>query len=186
MNIMTSLAAAGARSSRHLALEPGTILIPAGLLLGLAYLAYDGIRIRPLMLLATWLAGPSRCCCARVGPRGAGPRRAAAIPLQFGTAPGHAVAATLLVPALGALWLAHGLRRRLTWTASPADRPWLLFLAAGLLSSLRDRPRHRRTPRCRSRPTILVQLAQWAIFAFAALAYWLPGMLLRGPRDAGG
>ncbi len=182
---MTSLAARWRTRSRDISLSSlAPILIPAGLLLGLAYLAYDGIGIRPLMLLA--VAGGALALLLR--PEW-GPvvlvLAALAVPLQFGTGTEVTLnAATLLVPALGALWLAHGLlRRRLTWTASPADRPWLLFLAAGLLSLGIGRATWDPAVPVQA-DFILVQLAQWAIFAFAALAYWLPGMLLRGPRDA--
>jgi hypothetical protein len=85
--------------------------------------------------------------------------------------------ATLLVPALFALWLLDGIRRReLRWAASPVNRPLVLFLLAGLLSLL--------IGNVLWEPVIpkpgnfwLVQLAQWAIFAFAALAFWLAANL---------
>jgi hypothetical protein len=181
---MTSLAARWRARTGDISLSSlAPIVIPAGLLLGLAYLAYDGIGMRPLMLLA--VAGGALVLLKRPDY---GPVllvvSAVAIPMAFGT--GSEVAlntATLLVPALGVLWLAHGLlRRRLAWTASPADRPWLLFLAAGLLSLGIGRATWDPAVPVKS-SFIIVQLAQWAIFAFAALAYWLPGMLLRGTRD---
>ncbi|MHB1317988.1 MAG: O-antigen ligase family protein [Anaerolineae bacterium] len=158
-------------------------LIPVVLLLGLAYLAYDGIGTRLLMLLA--VAGGAFVLLKRPVY---GPvllvLAAVAIPLEFGT--GSEVAlntATLLVPALGALWLVHGLLlRNLAWTTSPADGPWLLFLAAGLLSLAIGRATWDPAVPVKAN-FVVVQLAQWAIFAFAALAYWLPGMLLRGTRD---
>ena len=162
-------------------------LAPAGivavLLLGIAYLARGGFSMRPLMLLA--LAGGVLVLLNRPEY---GPVllvvAAVAVPLEFGT--GSEVAlntATLLIPLLGLLWLVRGLvGRRLTWTPSPADRPWLYFLAAGLLSLAIGRATWDPAVPVKS-SFIIVQLAQWAIFAFAALAYWLPGMLLKGPRD---
>ncbi len=181
---MTSLAARWRTRSRDISLSSlAPILIPAGLLLGLAYLAYDGIGIRPLMLLA--VAGGALALLLR--PEW-GPvvlvLAALAVPLQFGTGTEVTLnAATLLVPALGLLWLVRGLlTHQLAWRASPADRPWVLLLVAGLLSLGIGRATW--DPAVPMKESfILVQLAQWAIYAFAALAYWLPGMLLRGPRD---
>jgi O-antigen ligase len=82
-------------------------------------------------------------------------------------------AATLLIPALFGLWLVEGIRRReFHWRAARLNRPLLLFLLAGLLSLL--------VGNALWDPVIsksgnfwLVQLAQWAIFVFAALAFWL-------------
>jgi hypothetical protein len=102
------------------------------------------------------------------------------LPLQFGT--GTAVAinpATLLVPALLGLWLLDMVRQRdVHLVPSRTNRPLLLFLLAGLLSLLIGNaiwdPAVPREPNF-----IIVQLAQWAIFAFSAGAYWLMGNLVR-------
>jgi len=102
------------------------------------------------------------------------------VPLEFGT--GTAVAvnpATLLVPALLGLWLLDMVRRReLHLAPSRTTRPLSLFLLAGLLSFLVGNviwdPA---VPR--SGNFTMVQLAQWAMFVFAAGAFWLTGNLTR-------
>jgi O-antigen ligase len=82
-------------------------------------------------------------------------------------------AATLLIPALFVFWLldsAHN--RELRWVGSRVDRPLLFFLLAGLLSLLVGNVLW--DPAIpKSANFWLVQWAQWAIFAFAALAFWL-------------
>ncbi len=101
------------------------------------------------------------------------------VPLEFGT--GTEVAlnlATLLIPALLALWVLDMVRRRdLRLLPSHANRSLLLFLLAGLFSLLIGNalwdPAVPRSSRF-----ILVQLAQWAIFAFSASAFWLMGNLV--------
>jgi hypothetical protein len=102
------------------------------------------------------------------------------VPLEFGT--GSAVAinpATLLVPAMLGLWVLSMVRRREVRLApSRTNRPMWLFLLGGLFSllvgnaiwdPLVPRPDN----------FIVVQLAQWAIFAFSAGAFWLTGNLVR-------
>jgi len=86
---------------------------------------------------------------------------------------------TLLVPALIGLWAVDALRqRRFTLPRSRANRPLALFLAAGLLSLVLGfvlwDPVVPRSSRF-----IVVQLAQWAIFAFSAGAFWLAASYLR-------
>ena len=86
--------------------------------------------------------------------------------------------ATLLVPALLALWVLDMVRRREVRLApSRTTRPLALFLFAGLLSLLVGNviwdPA---VPRSGS--FAVVQLAQWAIFAFSAGAFWLMGNLV--------
>jgi len=159
------------------------VVICAGLILGLAYLAYDGIGWRLPMLLGAAAGAGALLLHPEWGPVVL-VLAALAVPLQFGTGTEVTLnAATLLVPALGLLWLVRGLlTHQLAWRASPADRPWVLLLVAGLLSLGIGRATW--DPAVPMKESfILVQLAQWAIYAFAALAYWLPGMLLRGPRD---
>ena len=68
--------------------------------------------------------------------------------------------------------------RALPWAASPVNRPLTLFLAAGLFSwmmglALWDPA----VPQ--SSYFWLVSLAQWALFLFAALAFWLTANLAR-------
>jgi len=99
--------------------------------------------------------------------------------LEFGT--GTAVAvnpATLLVPALLALWVLDMVRRReFCLVPSRTTRPLSLFLFAGLLSLLVGNALwDPAVPR--SGNFTLVQLAQWAIFAFSAGVFWLMGNLV--------
>lgn len=86
---------------------------------------------------------------------------------------------SLLAPALLALWgLTLVAQRRLHLTPSRANLPLALFLLAGLLSlALGNALWDPAVPR--SDRFILVQLAQWAIFAFAAGAFWLGANLIR-------
>jgi hypothetical protein len=100
--------------------------------------------------------------------------------LEFGT--GTEVAlnpATLLVPAMLGVWVLDMMRRReVRLVLSRTNRPLLLFLLAGLLSLLIGLATwDPAVPR--SGNFTLVQLAQWAIFAFAAIAFWLTGNLVR-------
>ncbi len=84
---------------------------------------------------------------------------------------------TLLIPAVTAVWLVDQLRRgRVRIAPSPVNLPLALFLAANLFSLL--------VGRATWDPFIpvggnflLVQLAQWAIFTFSALAFWLTANL---------
>jgi len=102
------------------------------------------------------------------------------VPVEFGT--GTAVAlnpVTMLVPALLGLWVLDMLRQREVRLApSRTNRLLLIFLLVGLFSlfagialwdPLVPRPGG----------FIVVQLAQWAVFAFSAGAYWLTGNLMR-------
>jgi hypothetical protein len=85
---------------------------------------------------------------------------------------------TILIPALSALWLLDGIRRgSLRITQSRVNRPLLFFLFGGLVSLfvgnvLWDPA----VPRSGS--FLLVQLAQWSIFAFSAFAFWLTANLV--------
>jgi O-antigen ligase len=80
---------------------------------------------------------------------------------------------TLLIPALSFLWLVERVGRgELHWASSRVDRPLLLFLLAGLISLLAGNVLW--DPAIPKADNFwLVQLAQWTIFAFAALAFWL-------------
>ncbi len=81
--------------------------------------------------------------------------------------------ATLLVPALYGFWVIERLRTKaLGWVPSSVNRCLILFLLAGLLSLLIGNVTwDPAVPK--SSNFWLVQLAQWAIFAFAAFAFWL-------------
>jgi hypothetical protein len=85
---------------------------------------------------------------------------------------------SLLVPVLLAVWLLHMVRqRRIALAPTAANRPLLLFLAAGLLSLLIGNVTWDPAV-LRSGNFWLVQLAQWAIFAFSAGAFWLTANLI--------
>ena len=100
------------------------------------------------------------------------------LPIEIGT--GSEVVlnpATLLIPTLVAFWLLDGLRRgRIQIVPSPVNLPLALFLLAGLLSLLIGRATWDALVPTKSN-FLLVQLAQWAIFAFSALAFWLTANL---------
>ncbi len=101
------------------------------------------------------------------------------VPLQFSTGTEVKInTVTLLTPALMGVWLLYALRtQNLHLAPSRANRPLWLFLLCGLFSLLVGivywdpsvpRPAH----------FTIVQLAQWAIFAFSAGAFWLTGNLV--------
>ncbi len=86
---------------------------------------------------------------------------------------------TLLVPALLGIWLLNMLRQRSVGLApSRPNRPMLLFLLAGLLSLLIGTV-YWDPVVPRSSNLIIVQLAQWGIFAFSFGIFWLAGALVR-------
>ena len=87
-------------------------------------------------------------------------------------------AASLVIPALALIWLLDGVRRRrISIVRTRANLPLLLFLAAGLASLLIGRVTWNIFVPIDS-SFLLVQLAQWAIFAFSALAFWLAANLI--------
>jgi hypothetical protein len=96
------------------------------------------------------------------------------VPRQLGTGTEVALnAAVLLVPALLALWFTEGLLKgEVAVASSPVNAPLLLFLCAGLLSLLAGNVLWDPTVPRPSNMTI-VQIAQWAIFALSAGAFWL-------------
>jgi hypothetical protein len=101
---------------------------------------------------------------------------AAALMVRFEISTGTEVwlnVATLLIPVLFGLWLFEGLRRhKLRWATSSVNKPLILFLLASLLSFVIGNVTwDPAVPK--SGNFWLVQLAQWAIFAFAAFAFWL-------------
>ena len=105
------------------------------------------------------------------------------VPLEFGT--GTAVSlntAALLVPAMLMLWLLSMVRQRQARIAhSSANRPLLLFLGASILSLLIGVATwDPMVPR--SDNFTLVQISQWALFAFSAGAFTLTANLATGEK----
>ncbi|MCB9139519.1 MAG: O-antigen ligase family protein [Caldilineaceae bacterium] len=102
------------------------------------------------------------------------------LPIEFGT--GTEVKlnpASLLIPVLLAIWVLDMLgRSQLRLASSPANRPLALFLTASLLSLIIGRATwDPLVPVGGS--FLIVQLAQWAIFAFSAGAFWLTANLIQ-------
>lgn len=87
-------------------------------------------------------------------------------------------AATMLVPVSLAVWLIDIVRQgQHRLLASRVNLPLLLFLAAGLVSLLVGSATwDPAVPR--SSQFLIVQLAQWAIFVFSGLAFWLTAHLM--------
>lgn len=102
------------------------------------------------------------------------------LPLEIGT--GTAVMlnlAAILVPVLIVVWLfALGRHYDVSLPPSSTTRPLALFLLAGLLSLLIGRATWDPSVPV-SNNFVLVQLAQWAIFAFSAGAFWLMAALVK-------
>lgn len=105
------------------------------------------------------------------------------VPLEISTGTEVSLnAVALLIPAVGGLWFIKGVRRRtMQLVPSRANRPLLLFLVAGLLSLIIGNALWDLTVP-RSDHFILVQLAQWALFAFSAGAFLLSANLIRDER----
>lgn len=102
------------------------------------------------------------------------------VPLEFGTGTEVSVnTATMLVPTLFALWAVDGvLRRDLHLPRSPTTAPLVLFVLSGLLSlAIGNLLWDPLVPRSGS--FVMVQLGQWAIFAFSAIAFWLAASLIQ-------
>lgn len=85
----------------------------------------------------------------------------------------------LIAPVLLVIWLLVGLRRKnLSLVPSRTNRPLMLFLVVGLLSiAIGNATWDPQVPR--SDRLIIVQLAQWAIFAFSAGIYWFVGNMVK-------
>lgn len=101
------------------------------------------------------------------------------LPLEFNTGTAVTITpVTLVVPALLLIWALYLLRQpSLHLVSSTINKPLILFLLAGLLSlAIGSALWDPNVPR--SGHFILVQLAQWAIFAFSAGALWLTGNLI--------
>lgn len=105
------------------------------------------------------------------------------VPVSIGTGTEVSLnVVTLAVPALLAVWVLTMVRRRdVRLAPSRTTLPLALFLLAGLLSLLIGLAMwDPLVPREGS--FVLVQLAQWAIFAFSAGAFWLTANLVRDQR----
>lgn len=106
------------------------------------------------------------------------------LPLEFGT--GSEVALTppvLLIPGVALAWLVDGMwkRRPLRLPASRTTLSLLLFVGSGLLSLLAGTVYwDPAVPRAGN--LLLVQVAQWAIFALSAAVFLLAGELGRDTR----
>jgi hypothetical protein len=97
-------------------------------------------------------------------------------PFEFGTGTDVAVnASVVLIPVLLGIWLLEKImHRKFSLARSRTNSPLMLFLLAGLLSlALGYGLWDPHVPRSSS--FIIVQFAQWAIFAFSAGAFWLMG-----------
>lgn len=105
-------------------------------------------------------------------------------PLEIGTGTDVRLnPVTLLIPAVAAIWVLDMIRRRaIRFTPSPVSRPLLLFLGASLLSLFVGRATWDPMTPVKDN-FILVQLAQWAIFAFSALAFWLTANLVMDEKS---
>jgi hypothetical protein len=101
------------------------------------------------------------------------------VPLEISTGTDVKLnAAALLLPAMGAIWLlALARNRHAGIIRSRANLPLLLFLASNLASLLVGRATWDPLVPAGSN-FLLVQLAQWAIFALSALAFWLTANLI--------
>ena len=88
-------------------------------------------------------------------------------------------AVSLYIPFLFGVWLLDMIRQRaIRLTPSRTNLPLLLFLLAGLVSLvIGNATWDPQVPRGGN--FLLVQLAQWAIFAFSAIAFWLTGNLVK-------
>lgn len=157
------------------------VLVPAAVL---ALAAVLGQRASPLLLALTAAAIAGVVLLARPG-LGLFALVAAALvlPLQFGTGTDVKLnSVTLLIPAVAGLWALDMVRRRqLRFVASSVNLPLLLFLGANLLSLLIGRATWDPLVPVKAN-FLLVQLAQWAIFVFAALAFWLTANLATDER----
>lgn len=146
--------------------------------LALAFLLGQRASVRWLGLLAGGLGGLALLARPTLGLY-ALVAAALIVPLEFGT--GTEVQlnpASLLMPALLGLWLLNMIRRRrIHFVSSPVNRPLILFLAANLLSLLIGQATWDPMVPVKGN-FLLVQLAQWAIFAFSAGAFWLTANLL--------
>jgi O-antigen ligase len=159
-------------------------LTPLVILTVLSLSAYFGLRASPLWLalLTAGLGGVALLAWPALGL----PMlllAALVVPLEISTGTEVKLnAATLLIPALLVLWLLDRVRRRnLRLVPSATTRPLALFLLAGLFSLLIGRATWDPAVPMGSN-FMLVQMAQWSIFAFSAGVFWLAGNQVRDER----
>jgi O-antigen ligase len=87
--------------------------------------------------------------------------------------------AALLVPALFIIWLVTRMNQHdVRLSPSPTTRPLILFLALTMLSIFIGNLIWDPTVP-RSSNFIIVQLAQWGLFAFSAFVFWLVGNMIQ-------
>lgn len=160
------------------AFEPRTAIVSGAVIL-LAFLLGQRASPRWLALLALG-AGGAALLARPVFGLPALILAALVVPLEFNTGTDVTLnVASLLIPALAAIWLLDGLRhQRVQVISARANRPLLLFLGIGLLALLIGRATWDPAVPVKDN-FLLVQLAQWAIFAFSALAFWLVANQLR-------
>jgi hypothetical protein len=151
-------------------------LLAIGVLFGAAFLGHHASILWLLLLVA----GAGALVLLRMPQVGLLAVIAAALVVRVQISTGTEVqlnVATILIPALFGLWLLESLRRRkLEWAGSSVNRPLILFLVAGLASLIIGQALWDPSVPVSER-FWLVQLAQWAIFLFAAMAFWLAANL---------
>ena len=157
------------------------ILVVAGVLLGAAFL---GLIASPLILVAVG-AGIGAIILIRWPFAGLLFLILAAllIPAEFGTGTEVALNATVfIIPVVVVLWVLNMRSRRdIRLARSNSFIPLFLFLVAGLLALLIGNVQwDPLVPK--STNFLLVQLAQWAIFALSASAYFLSANLIDDAR----
>jgi hypothetical protein len=163
----------------------GGLLLVLPLVAAILFLAYAWGRSASLLYVAAPIAAVAGVAILRQPRLGLLALIVAALAAPFPIGTGTEVQlnlAALLTPALFGLWvLSAAVQGRLRLAPSPVNLPLVLFLLAGLLSLGIGLVTW--DPLVPRRPSfLLVQLAQWAIFAFLALAFWLTPLLARDVR----
>lgn len=154
-------------------LRPFLITLIPIIVLALAVMLGQQASTRWLLLLAVGLGGLVLLTHPALGLLSL-VVAALVVPLEFGTGTDVALnPASLLIPGLGALGvLAMVQRRRVRMAPSRMNQPLFYFLVASLISLLVGRATWDPAVPVRGN-FLLVQLAQWGIFAFSAMAFWL-------------
>lgn len=168
-----------------LAAAPGGLLLILPLTAAVLFLAWYLGRSPSFVYVAAPLAAVAGLAILRRPRLGLLALIVAALALPLTVSTGTEVQlnpATLLVPALLGVWLLGALPRgAVHLPPSAVNRPLLLFLAASLVSFAIGNATW--DPLVARKSTFwIVQLAQWAIFAFAAGAFWLTALLARDER----
>jgi len=132
--------------------RPSMMIVGALIGIGAAFVILQRPALSPLVLIVAGLA----------------------VPMGIGTGTEVRLgSAAFAVPALVLIWLLDSLRqRKLNLPSSATSLPLLLFLLMGIISLLIGTALwDPMVPRPGN--LLLVQLAQWAIFAFSGIAFWL-------------